>query len=334
MLTNTSFRQFLTTVGMAILIILLLFTLVDFGAVFDMLRYADWGLLLLGVTSLLLSYGFFSLRTRYLLNNEVGLLDTLHIDNSGFMLSILMQIPNSVYRVAALKRTTKVETSQASSAVVVEFFQGSILRVIGLLLAVVLLAGDIRGSEEPVLIGVGIVGLLFGLIFAVSNYGEQVEPKLAMGLQSLPLVDKRRARGISSTIVEGLAGAGSPRRFGVALLFSLVYWLFGLSFYCFTLRAFELDIPMFLVALTALVIAPPFSPMMPGVFHGLLIATLIGLHLLDSEIATAYAVLLHAIQMLLLLLLGAWGLKRMDVSVGELLADIRKQRNEQVVEED
>lgn len=333
MLTNTSFRQFLTTVGMAILVILLLLTLVDIGAVFDTLRYADWRLMLLGIVSLMLSYVIFSLRTRYLLNSEVGLLDTLHIDNSGFMLSILMQVPNSVYRVAALKRTTTVKTSRASSAVVVEFSQGSILRVAGLLVTITLLAGDLRGSEEPLLIGAGIVGLLLGLIFAVANYGEQVEPRLTAGLKYLPLVDKRRASGISSSIVGGLAGAGSPRRFGIALLFSLAYWVFGLGFYFFTLRAFQLDVPMFLVALTALVIAPPFSPMMPGVFHGLLIATLIGLQLLDSDIATAYAILLHAIQMLILILLGAWGLSRMDVKVGDLLADIRRRRDGERVED-
>jgi uncharacterized membrane protein YbhN (UPF0104 family) len=328
MLANVSFRQFVTTLGMVILILLLLLTLVDVDAIFDMLRYADWRLLLLAIACLLLSYGIFTLRTRYLLSNKAGFLETLHVDNSGFMLSILMQIPNSVYRAIALNRTTPVEMSRASSAVVVEFSQGTILRLIGLVLVVVLLAGDIQGNEEPLLVGVGIVGLLLAILFAAVSYGEQIEPRLTEGLAYVPLVDKRRASGISSAVIGGLRNAGSPGRFAIALLLSLGYWAFGLGFYYFTLRAFELDVPMLIVALTALIIAPPFSPMMPGIFHGLLIAPLIGLQLLESAQATAYAVLLHAIQMIILIVLGAWGIASMDIKVSDMLAEIRKRRDD------
>jgi cytochrome oxidase assembly protein ShyY1 len=54
-----------------------------------------------------------------------------------------------------------------------------------------------------------------------------------------------------------------------------------------------------------------------------LIAPLVALKWLGAEPATAYAVLLHAIQMVCLIVLGVWGLSRLDIKMGEVLAEVR-----------
>ncbi|MFC2043533.1 hypothetical protein ACFLUA_05235 [Chloroflexota bacterium] len=59
------------------------------------------------------------------------------------------------------------------------------------------------------------------------------------------------------------------------------------------------------VALVTVFLVPTSSPLMVGVFHGVLIASLVALNLMETEVATAYAVLLHAIELLILILLGA-----------------------------
>ena len=78
-----------------------------------------------------------------------------------------------------------------------------------------------------------------------------------------------------------------------------------------------------LVTLVTLFFVPPASPLMVGVFHGVLIAPLVALNLMDTEVATAYAVLLHAIEMVVLIALGAWGLSRMNISLGQVLSEVR-----------
>lgn len=333
---DLSRRQILISLGLVILIIVLLFALVDVGVVFQVLLKADWRFLLLGTGCLLLAYGLITLRTRYLLSSQPGYLDTLKVDGSGFMLSILIQIPNSAYRVLVFNRTTSVEIPKATSAMVVEIFQGSISRLVALALAVGLLAADLRGAEQPLVLGVILVGVLLAVLFWSVGHTEQIEPKLAGGLERVPHVDEDRAGRISSTLVGGLESAGSPRRFGVAFLFTLGLWLCGFAFYFLAARAFELDVPIpyFLVALVTLILAPPSSPLMAGIFHGLVVAPLVALNLLGVEAATAYAVLVHAIQMVCLLALGLWGLSQMDINLGELLAELRKRVGRNTAEDD
>ena len=163
------------------------------------------------------------------------------------------------------------------------------------------------------------------IMFALFSRAGQIAPVLARGLQRLPGIDAERADRISSTAIEGLASAGSPRRFGGALLLSLAYWLCALAVYFLALKALGLEsrIPPIVVAIGALFLVPPASPMMPGIFHSVLIAPLVALKWLDAEPATAYAVLLHAIQMVCLIVLGVWGLSRLDVKMGEVLAEVR-----------
>jgi hypothetical protein len=208
----------------------------------------------------------------------------------------------------------------------VELLLGTLLRLVGFALAVALLAADLRDAEQPLLIGVGLVVVLLALLFWSVGHAKQIQPRLAGGLRRVPRVDEGRADRISSRLVGGLESAGSPRRFGVALLMTLAFWLCGFVFYFLAARAFEIDVPIpyLLVALVTLVVAPPSSPLMPGIFHGLVVAPVVAFKLLSVEAATAYAVLVHAIQMVCLITLGFWGLSQMGISLSELLAEMRK----------
>jgi uncharacterized protein (TIRG00374 family) len=329
-------RQILISIGLVILIIVLLLALVDVGMVFSLLLQADWRLLLLGAAFLVLCYALITLRSRYLLANQTGYRETLHVDSSGFMLSVLMQIPSSAYRVLAIDRTTSVEMPQATSAMVVEILLGSITRLLALALAIVLVAADLRGAEQPLLLGLILLGLLLAILFWSVGHTEQIEPKLAGGLERVPRIDEERAGRISSMLIRGFESAGSPRRFGVAFIMTLAFWLCGFAFYFFAARAFDLDVPIpyLLIALVALVVAPPSSPLMAGIFHGLVVTPLVAFNLLEAEPATAYAVFIHAVQMVCLLALGFWGLNRMGVSLGELLAEMRKRVGRNTAEDE
>lgn len=105
----------------------------------------------------------------------------------------------------------------------------------------------------------------------------------------------------------------------------MAYWLCAFAFSIFVLQAFELDesISYPLVALVTVFFVPPASPLMMGVFHGVLIAPLVALNLMDTEVAAAYAVLLHAVEMVVLIALGTWGLSRLNINLREVLAEVR-----------
>jgi uncharacterized protein (TIRG00374 family) len=299
---------------------------VDIDAVIDMLRQADWGQLLLGVPFLLLCYLLLLIRWRYLLGNAPSLTETQHVLFSGMMLSIVTPIPNSPFRVVAISRTTEVKATTATSSIAVEYLDSFILRLIGLTLGTVLLLGNLRGSENTLLIGAGAVILLVAALFLLVSQRERIAPPLARALARVPRVGEERAERASSAVVDLLKGTGTPKDFGVALLISIAYWVCALIFYYLALLGLgaESRVPLLLVALGALFLVPPASPMMPGLFHSVLIAPLVAVRWLSSEAATAYAVVLHAMMMVVLIVLGAWGLSRMDLNLGELVAEVRQ----------
>lgn len=324
-------RRYLVPIVLVAISVIVMLAVIDFGEVIRLLREADWRLILLAMVFLLLSYVLISVRWRYLLRNETGFMETFHIAGSGFMLGILMQLPNSAYRIVAVDQATPVETSHATSSTVVDVLTGHISRILALVVAFVFLASRLRGSETSILVSVGVIVLIVGGLFLLVTKAETIKPWFARTLHRIPRVDEDRANNVSETVVGSMAKVGSPKRLIAALLISLAAWISALMFYDLILEAFqlELDRPNLLVALVALVVVPPAAPYMAGIFHGLLIGGLVALKLMDAETATAYAVLLHAIQLVVLLIIGAWGLSQLGLNLGELLSRMRSRRKDE-----
>ena len=185
--------KLLITVGLVILLIVFLFLLVDVGAVVDILRQADWGLLLLGLPFLLLCYLLLLIRWRYLLGNRPTFKETQHVLFSGMMVSIITPIPNSPFRVVAISRTTDVKATAATSSIAVEYLDSFILRLIGLTLGTVLFVGNLRGGEHTLLIGAGAVILLVAALFLLVSQRERIGPPLTRALARVPRVGEERA---------------------------------------------------------------------------------------------------------------------------------------------
>lgn len=147
--------------------VVLLLKLVDVREFITIMREANWGVILLAVFFLVLSYWLISLRWRYLLSNEPGIIQSFHIVGSGSMLGILMQLPNSPYRVVTVDRSTSLETSEATLSTVVDVLTGHISRILALAVGFVFLASELRGEEGSLFIGIGVVVLLIGGLFVL-----------------------------------------------------------------------------------------------------------------------------------------------------------------------
>ena len=162
-------------------------------------------------------------------------------------------------------------------------------------------------------------------MFLIVGLRDRLEPGVAKLLALLPNMEDEKAQRTSASIFQAAASAGSPKRFGIALFLSLCYWLCGLGFYSFVVSAFSIDerFQILAIAGAAMTIVPISSPMMIGVFHGLLIATLVALKLGNTVEATSYAIVVHLIQMVILLLLGSWGLRQLRLKPREIIHDVR-----------
>jgi len=120
---------------------------------------------------------------------------------------------------------------------------------------------------------------------------------------------------------------GSTRHLIVALLISLVMWIFFLVFQMLCWEAMRLRLTaedMLILSLAVLVIAPPSSPAMPGVYQGVVIAALTLIGITSVETNTAYAIITWVVMLLCLLVLGTWGLMRTDLQLKKLTSEAQE----------
>ena len=81
---------------------------------------------------------------------------------------------------------------------------------------------------------------------------------------------------------------------------------------------------MLTLAAAALVVVPPSSPGMIGVYQGILVGFLILFRITDSYALTAYAILVFAVQLILWIILGSWGLISTRLNLGDLINQTRE----------
>lgn len=318
-------RQIFRAIGLVILIILLLFLLVDFEAMWEDWQTIDWREYFLSAGFLLIAYALLTLRTRFLLQKELGYFDALYADSSGYMFSIIMQLPNAAFRALAFNRSAGIDATLATSALTVEILTGWMVRSLALVFAIVLVAAGSGDAQRPGIISIVAVLLLIVLLFLLAKNADRIRAPLTRRLARLPRIDETRADKMAATITTTLGHIASIRRFGIALFITLLVWISALAFYFFSFEAMnvELTTPHLLVALAAMIVAPPTSPMMIGVFHGAVIAVIGTLGMLNADTAAVYAIQLHFVQMVLLVILGVIGMRRMNLQFRSVIQEIR-----------
>jgi len=285
--------------------------------------------LLLG---LIITLPFFLLLGREIAwGQTIGYFDTLYVDGSGYMFTILMQFPNSALRVFAINRSTEIEGSVTTSALTIEIMAGWLVRFLGVIFTVVLVAADYGDSQSPMLISLAMVVFALFLLFILVRNLERIRPYLVRGLTHLPRISAERAERLTITITNILEHIASIRRFGIATVLTILIWIFGLLFYLYSFNSMNVELtkPHLFVALAAMIVAPPTSPMMIGVFHGAVIAILGTFGLMEADSAAAYAILLHLTQMILLVTLGVIGMRRLDLKFGSIIKEVRANTSKQ-----
>lgn len=318
-------RQIFRFLGLVILIILLLFLVVDFDDMAEAIRNTDWSEYALSVGFLLIAYAIYVVRTRYLLKNKLGYRDALAVDSGGFMFGVLIQIPTDAFRALAMNRLPGIDGSVTASALTVGALTSLLVRILGLLFAIVFGAASFRDAQSPILSSILMVLGLLLLLFVLAKNSQRLRPYLAQGLAHLPRVSPQRAEQTTHSITKTLDEIASFRRFGIALFLRILIYVFSLLFYFYSFESLniELNTPHLLIPLALMVVAPPTSPMMIGVFHGTVIALLGTLRLLDADLAAAYAINIHFVLMVIFIIMGVIGLRRLNLKFTDMLKEIR-----------
>jgi uncharacterized protein (TIRG00374 family) len=310
----------------ALLLICLLAYLLDLDAVLKELRSADWRILLVSAVFLAVGYFFFGLRWRYILLNIPGMAPTFHSNNISNMATILTPIPAVALRVVSIAEITKVTYGEAIPGMAVDRMSDIVMRIISLVIVVIMATGR-HLTAGTLLLTAAAISLLLGVFILLAHNGDKVAEWVARMLSRFPRLGKERVSRALSGLVLGLDHIGSTRHLIVALLISLVMWVFFLVFQLLCWEAMQLRLTaedMLILSLAVLVVAPPSSPAMPGVYQGVVIATLSLFNFTSFETSTAYAIITWVVMLLCLLVLGGWGLMRTDLQLKKLAGEAQE----------
>ncbi len=329
-----------TAIGIAVTIPLLWWSLRDihFGEVLEYFRDSHKAALLATMVAASLSIVARAFRWRTLLSHESPNLryaPLYHATAAGFAVNnILPARAGEVARAYAATRLAGVRFSSAITTIVLSRVLDGVTLFAILALASLLgwfssdfVIGGVAVSRIMAIASIIFFGLL-GLAFAAVQFPRfvsSVADKLCHLILPNRLAD-RTVQGLSG-VLDSLAVLRSPKRLGVALVWSAVVWgLNGLSF-LLAFIAFDLNVPwhaaFVLQSLVNFGLVIPSTPGFVGVFEALVRGVLV-LYGVSPTVAVSYAVAYHFCSYLPITLLGLWSLAHTHIRMGDVQEEVHE----------
>jgi len=275
---------------------------------------------LLGSSCLIGGLAIFAQRWRALLKNKPELLFTFHAANMGNAANILLPFrAGEALRILVMGTDPNVSLAESTSSFVIERLFEQLLRVIAIIGAVFIGVG-LEPTRGTIAGGLFSVVLSFGTILWLVNHPEFTLKHGTAILARLPRMDEQRAEQSVADFLEILDAISAPRRFFMVLFWSLLSWVLFWGFFYLILISLDTGLPpesQLAISLGALAISPPSASTQPGIFHASVVAPLAAVGF-ATDMLTAYAVLLHIIEMVLIPCLGAWGLLATKVTLRDI----------------
>jgi hypothetical protein len=145
--------------------------------------------------------------------------------------------------------------------------------------------------------------------------------RIAARSAQLPDLSKEKLQEAMLDLQNNISTLRAARGIMVAIVYSLIMWGLFLLFYAsgFEALGFRAD-TLKILAMSAMVltILPPSTPAMIGIYQGITVAILLPFGILDTNEATAYALLMFGAQWVVWIILGIWGIRRTDLKVRNL----------------
>ena len=320
---NSGGKPWLKILGILVIIIVF-FVLIDIEEVIEYIRNADWGYLAAAVVVLLVSYLVMAIRARYMLGNQPSLGYTFHATNVANMMNLVVIVPVTLIRIFLMGQNEKVSTPQATSSVTIGIAFDWIFKIIALLGAI-LLTFNASSVGEFLLLGGVVILIIIGLMLLLNAKSGIIVEKGSPLLARLPMINEEQAHDVIISFTDGLTSVGSPFNLVITLLFTLLAWVGGLIFYYLGMLALGIEFPpdiMLAGILFASFVVNPFSPYLPGVYQSLLVGSLYLVTRGDVNILVALSVVLHAALLAMWFILGAIGLRGLELKFSEFRRQI------------
>ncbi len=317
---KASIKWVWVTIAIIAVVFIIFALVVDVDALLEIFQHLHLGLFSIGVVFLLMGIMLITIRWRFLLRNEPGFAPTFHSNSVGYMLKLLLPIPLAVTRLIILSLVSSTSIYQSAPLMVIERFLETIMRLVALTLAVVLI------FEIPLWIAGLVIAaiLLLGIPAFVTWFARNastVVPRLLSRSARIPDLSKEKLQEAMVDFQNNISTMRAARGITVAAGYSLAMWGLFLLFFIFGFQALGSDLNIRqIVAMSAAVLAilPPSTPVMIGVYQGIIVAILHPFGFLDVNTATAYALLMFGAQLVVWSILGIWGLKQTDIKISNL----------------
>ena len=286
-----------------------------------MLRLADWRYLSAAVAALVVAYILLALRWRYLLGNQPGFIPSFHSVNLSNLVNSLTPIPEIALRVLITGQGSGMTIPGATSGMLVERSLEQVMRVLAFLVA--LLTGYVVAiNSGSIALNAGlIIGLLVLMALLLRN-AERFILWIQTQLAHFPRLDQPRVESVLTDLVTGLKMAGGPRQLTIGWLMSFAIWGAFFVFVYLVLIGLNIYLPvpqMIAISMLTLAVAPPSAPGTPGLYQATIVGALSLIAGLDLALMTTYAIMIHILQVIPLLVLGFWGVMGTNLNFRSLL---------------
>lgn len=304
-----------------IILIVLLAILADWHVVFLQLKHANLTYLSLGTLLLVLGFITYAIRWQVLIIERPSFMQTFHAANAGSMVNMLLPLrPGDAARILMLGKRDHISLINVTTSIVVERWYEQIMRVSALGGAIVFGVG-LRFSWLTMLGSVLYLLGMFLLMIWMVKKREWVQSKMPKWIALLPRLTEQQASEWIHTLLDGLEKMAHVRSQGLALLWSIISWFLFWGYHYLCLLAIQpgLDPEVALgLSLGSLALVPPSATTLPGVYQVSLIVPLSFLGYNRSLLAS-YAILLNALEMIVVMALGLWGSVQAGISLAQLI---------------
>jgi uncharacterized protein (TIRG00374 family) len=299
----------------------LFFWFVDLNQVIKLLRLADWRYLSAAVAALVVAYILLALRWRYLLGNQPGFIPAFHSVNMSNLVNSLTPIPEIALRVLITGQGSGMSVPGATSGMLVERSLEQVMRVLAFLVA--LLTGYVVAiNSGSIALNAGLIIVFFVLMALLLRNAERFILWIQTQLARFQKLDQPRIKRVLSDMASGLKMAGGPRQLTFGWLMSFAIWGAFFAFTYLVLVGLNIHLPvpqMIAISMLTLAVAPPSAPGTPGLYQATIVGALSLIAGLDLALMTTYAIMIHILQVLPLLVLGFWGAMGTNLNLRSLL---------------
>ena len=294
------------------------------GEIIESLRHVHFGYLLLGAAGVLLFLAVRAVRWRFMLANAAPYAPIFHIQNIGYMLTQLLPLRlGDVARAVLIGNVPPVTIAQGISTMVVE-------RLLDMVFIVVLLPFTLSGipalpdwmQSFALVSGFAAIGGILVLIVAANQRVRAVRFTDWVLRRFLPFLNRAAWVKRADDLLLGLKSLTSLRDGAVLIALSVLTWLPVLAAYYFTMRAVGLSPTWaatgFVMCAAAFSVALPSTPGQAGPYH---VAVTAALQLAGQPAAdaAAFAFLYHAMNIVVMVLLGLVGIAATGVTFRNVL---------------